>query len=318
MIVRLQLVAVFVLLSTSAWSDTRLRFDVVPAGGYSFGTTRYRMDATTVISQLDFPLDQIVAGGRVELAKLRDSRPDWSVSAEIWHALGDPKGTFDDRDWEVAGDGTEFLFSSTESHVDGSMTRLRGEITKTALRGGMWDIAVFAGFTYQKIAQTAIDVSGFQYVTDSGGGGWVYFDYSVRALTYDIEFYQSLVGLAPRLYPDPRIVIEARLALSPVLYTKDLDNHLLRGFISESAGYGFGTAARMAVRFEPTQHVRDGRFFVMLAGDYYHARTDHPTVVKWYRDVEEESRSAGDILYGVPHEIVSNQFALSLQIGLTF
>jgi len=261
MIFPLRTLVLIFLLAATAGAESRLRFDIVPGVGYSFGTARYRMEGTTVISQLDFPLDQPVGGGRIELARLRDGRPDWSVTAEVTTALGDPHGTFDDRDWYVLGDGSEELFSTTRSHVEGSLIRLRGEVCKRAFHGPNWDIAVFAGLVYHGISQTAIDVAGSQIVSDSAGNGrWVEFDFEARALTYDLDVYQSLVGLAPRLYVEPRVVVEARLAVSPILYVKDLDDHILRGFTSKADGYGFGWSTRLMLRYEPVKNRRGGGF----------------------------------------------------------
>lgn len=319
MILPLRTLVLVVLLAASAGAESRLRWDIVPGVGYSFGTARYRMEGTTVISQLDFPLDQPVGGVRIELAMLRDGRPDWSVTAEVATALGDPHGTFDDRDWDILGDGSLALFSTTKSHVEGSQTRLRGEVCKRALRGPNWDIALFAGFAYHSISQTAVDVTGSQVVLDSvGNGHWVEFSYVIRALTYDLDVYQSMVGVAPRLYPEPRLTIEGRFAVSPILYVKDLDDHLLRGFTSRAEGYGFGWSARLMMRFEPKWNREGGRLFGLLVGDYYHQKVDKSTVVEYYRDVAGEPYPKGTVLPGVPHEIVGHQSAIGVQVGVTF
>lgn len=316
---RLGTILTTTLLASSLWADSRLRVDVSAGGGYTMGTTRYRMDGTTVASQLDFPLDQKALAARIELAMLRDGRPDWTVAGEVVQAIDDPGGTFDDRDWYLYSDGSEFLFSTTESQVEGSMTRLRGDASKTFLSRGKFDLAVFVGFAHETVSQTAIDVVGGQYIADSSGGGrWVYFDYNARALTYDIDYYQSLIGLMPRYYATPTLTIEGQGAISPVLYMKDLDDHILRGFTSVSDGYGFGASGRLSARFEPRQRAREHRWFLLLIGEYYYARLNRSTVVEYYREVEGEDYPVGTKLYGIPHEIVSNRFALRLQVGVSF
>jgi hypothetical protein len=310
-----------VLCSSAAFGESyTLKFDVAPVGGYHWGTTKYTMESTDVASELDFPLDFFSAGFRWQVTAVNNGFVDWSVSHELVAAVSNPGGFFTDRDWFIDTDGTRQEFSNTKSNTDGMMWQTRDEITKMVYHGDTWDISVFAGFAWQKIKQDAIDVTGWQLVSDTAGNYFVvHFSFDTLALSYDIEYYRPLVGIVPRIYLKPSIILEARLAGSPLMYLKDLDNHRLRGFTLSSDGHGYSLESRVKFRFSPGQKAMYGRgLFLGLIGDFSYMRADLNSTILFYRDNEVEGFLAGDRIPGVPHKVTSSQFNVVAQVGWTF
>jgi hypothetical protein len=312
---------VLCLCAGSALGDSNnLKLSIAPIGGYNFGTTKYTMNGTEVASELDFPLDFATGGVRAELNVLKDGLSDWTVSAEFVSSLNDPGGYFTDRDWDIAADGTRLEFSNTKSNVQGSMTSFRGEVAKLVYRGTGWDLAVFAGFSRQSVSQDAIDVTGWQVVSDTAGNSFVvHFSYEALALSYDIDYYRPLLGVAPRFYINPNVLLEGRIAGSPFLYLEDLDNHRLRGFTAVSDGHGYGFNSRVALRIRPGhQALNQKGFFVGVVGDYSYTTADLKALIVFYEDNDLEGYSKGDRIPGIPHKITSSQFNVGVKVGVVF
>ena len=301
----------------SVLSPLTTRFRASITGGGHFGFTRYRYDGPGIGSELVFPLDVTLAGVRAEFAVERNSLALWSVAAEVTLGVNDPSDPFTDRDWYLILPGLEVNFSYTESDVDVSMMKLYLEGSRLLMADGPFTLDLVAGVGYQKISQEALGYTGSQLLDYDIDSGLVFHPVSsdLRALTYDISYLTPRLGLKPRLEFDNRFVFEATVAGSPMVYVDDRDKHLLRYFVSEADGRGYGFFADCSLEY----CFASGRQFVRLTGDLTVLGADLASGIRWYGDDPiDDADNTGNFVLGVPHDIRSTQYSVGLTVGTVF
>jgi len=314
------LLTVVLIFGSTALGQTSVEFTVTPQVEWNFGTTKYTMDQDDVGSELEFPLDLTLAGGRFGVSWFKEGHPEWTLSGEAMFGVNDPGGVFTDKDWINTPSGARYEISSTESHVVMDMTRLEFEATRLLVRGEKAELALLVGFGYQKISLDAIDLKGSQAVVDGDSVYIVWFDFDTLALKYEIEYFIPQIGLVPRLRPHPDWLLELKAAFSPLVRVQDLDTHLLRYFTVEAEGNGIGIRSRLGLWYKPTGSPasRRPRIFAGLTGDFSYLKADLSAKVVFYEDNPAEGYNKGDTLEDLPHDIRSAQFAVGVQAGIAF
>ena len=305
---------------STALGQTSVEFTVTPEVEWNFGTTKYTMDQDDVGSELEFPLDLTLAGGRFGVSWFKEGHPEWTLSGQAMFGVNDPGGVFTDKDWINTQSGARYGFSSTESHVEMNMTRLEIEATRLLAHGETAELALLVGFGYQKISLDAVDLKGSQAVVDGDSVYIVWFDIDTLALKYEIEYFVPQIGLVPRLRPHPDWLLELMAAFSPLVRVQDLDTHLLRYFTVEAEGNGFGVCSRLGLWYKSpgSPASRKPRIFAGLTGDFSYFKADLSATIEFYADNPDEGYDEGEILPDLPHDIRSAQFAVGVQAGIAF
>ena len=310
------LVIVLLLAAGGATAQTTHEFSFSPSFGMWFGETKYDLDFVEGKSELVFPLDMKLAGVKFGWWAVREGKTEWSGTVRLSTKISDPGGVFTDKDWWKMDDGGLFLFSTTESNVEGSLIDFEIELNRRLAGGKKVDLDLVLGLGYQKISQDAVDVVGTQtFFTDSG---LVVYEVSFNdlALTYEVKYWRPFVGLAPRFQLSNRMRASLRAVVAPFLYAEDLDDHVLRDFTSRVDGNGLGFTGRRGLEYEAprSQHRRP---LVGLETELRYAKVEASGRREYYEDNPDEGYAAGE---GYPEErtIKTLQYGARLYLGISF
>jgi len=299
-------------------------FTIAPVGGMRFGDTRFELNFDYLLpdstigsggSELIFPLDISQAGVQFGFKFMKNGHRAWTADARLLFAVSDPRSKMTDEDWDETDFG-RIEWSSTESTVDGTLSELDVEITRLVVSGKSAELAVLVGGSYQKVKQSMIDISGTQLGVDIEGNLVVYnFADDELAGTYEIRYLRPKIGLAPRFLWGA-VTMELKGVVSPLLYAKDIDDHVRRYFQIRTDGKGFGYGGRMALQYE-SRGTAQSRFFARLSGEVSRAEVDMSGFRQYYADNPDEGVEQGD-LFAEEHTLSSTQYGIHLALGFTF
>ncbi len=313
--------ALCLLLATSAYAQRTSRVTIAPVTGIHFGETSYLFTQqanqdTAIGSELIFPLDFVYAGIDVRYESYVDRRLDWTVAITGKIGLTNPGDPFTDRDWITVNGYLEQNFSYTESEVDVRFYDFYVEATKTIAVNEHLELAVLAGFGYQKIMQDALDFYGAQQLPNDPDAEAILVGYEGLGLLYDVEYLRPQLGLAPRVVLSPSLSIDLKAAGTPFLYIRDKDEHLLRFMRTEADGRGWGFFGRASIVYEPPANNANRKVFVKLTGEFSSLKADLLKTMSWYGDDPgAEVPTTGLVIPGLRHDIRSKQYSVQLQVG---
>ena len=308
------------------------QFFFSPSIRYVAGKTAYIMDirqfdptygALRLKSQLEFPLDGVLAGGTFGLHLTRYDRPLWRFELGVWTNANQPGGTMYDHDWANFYTGTYEKFSYTESDVEMKSFLLDFRGAYEFYSRPSWGLSLTAGFRYQHISQHVIGFAGWQL--DQETLEPIRFDFdSVLGITYTVDFHVPNLGfmLSADLGRGTSVSVTGAGA---ALIVSDEDNHLLRGKIATADILGWGLLTGASLDITPGAAPR-GLFF-SLSGDLSYYNASGKQTQTWYVDEygynpdtgeDEVIAPAGTTLPNIPHDIKSLQFHTGLEVGLRF
>jgi outer membrane protease len=291
-----------------------------PAGRYNLGQTEYILEGTyladgtsgpeivRIKSQLEYPLDVPMMGGRIDVDVFARKRLDFSVSATVLMDVKDPSGTMLDRDWT-----NDFEFSHTDSEVRQWSIYLDLEFAKWVASSDAISFYIVGGVKGQRISQDLIGLEGWQ-IFDST----YYFNFmDLPVGLYEISYAMPHIGIMPK-YTSGRVSLDLKAAVALVVVS-DQDHHLLRNFTAESSGTGRGVIGRGRFRYDFPAASTQGNVFLELSGDFLTVKAALAETMTWYGDdpVSEED-DTGDEARGVPHEIKSTQYGFGVTVGYRF
>ena len=300
----------------SASGETRAKFRFGLLAGIHSGETKYELDISPLGSELVFPLDQKMAGIELGFSLFENSRENWLGRVRLQTALSDPGGKFTDIDWVDAGHGTGFVFSGTESNVEGSLVDLEFELGRMLKNGCESDLFLVVGVGYQKIKQRAIDIVGTKLVVFGGDVIPSYVTDDDLVLTYEIRYIRPQIGLMPRFRLSRALRAEVKAVVSSLLHAKDIDDHVLRFFQVRSDGKGFGYAGRVALAYSKTGPSRRG-FFAQIVAEYQYGSIKMNGYRRYYGNNPSDGYSIGEG-FPVQTTVSNTQYNLRLHIGMGF
>ncbi|MBU8932540.1 MAG: hypothetical protein KOO62_00895 [candidate division Zixibacteria bacterium] len=299
----------------------------------SFGKTEYVMemnfedgsDNLHLKSQLEFPLDCMMAGGTAGFKnKSASGRPFW-VEIGAYTNIGDPGGKMLDHDWWNLRTYVIEKFSYTESNVEmkSLLLTLEGGISVATL-GTSTDLAIVGGIWYHRIEQDVIGFDGWQLDWDTGE------QFKIALLDTIVGFYQVTyklphVGLQLELTPSPALTVQGKTAFT-LVFASDFDDHMLRGKTAVSSITGKGFISELDVRFNPGGSNRH-KWFVEANCDFVYLTSSGTQVQEWYKDEIQIDPDTGEEIVivekgkrflGIPHDINATQFRLGLSVGIRF
>lgn len=319
-------------------AERKFYFDASLESAGQFGHTKYRFeqvgfsDSNLVIgggSELIFPLDGLSVGLTARIRSTIGNRPDWSVMVRLQTNLIDPGDPFTDRDWETLVGGQTRDFSYTESDIN--MNRFHALIEARKLIAARNSMALYliAGVGYDRISQDALGFEGWQIVLDSDSNRVEHsFESDMLALKYRVTYIMPHVGLSSKLFFGPKIGADFKAAFSPLL-VNDKDEHVLRNFIMEAKGSGFGLLTSAAVQYDFDGAPGKKQTFIRLGGEFSYLKADVSATVRWHGNDNFDdffddngqlviNDNTGDVIGGLPHNISSRQYSLNLSFGIRF
>jgi len=319
-------VAALAILSLSGTTSAQetYEFSVSPVGGTRSGNTRFEINFNYLSSdssigsggsELVFPLDVTQAGVQFGFRVMRGGHRVWTADLRLLLALTDPGSKMTDEDWDDTY-GAKFIWSSTESRVNVSFSELEFEVARTLFTGRTAELAVTGGYNLQKIKQRMTNLSGWQRGFDGEGDIVVYrFSDDLLAGTYEIRYFRPQLGLAPRFLWGS-VTVELRGMVSPLLYAKDIDDHVRRYFQIRTDGWGFGYGGRATFNFEPRSKAKIKKFFC-LTGETFRAKIQTSGYREYYADNPDEGVLKGD-RFAEEHTVNSTQYGINLAVGFRF
>jgi hypothetical protein len=302
-------------------------FSVAPVGGMRFGDTKFTLDFNYLFpdssigsggSELVFPLDVTQAGVQFGFRVMRGGHRVWTADLRLLLAITDPGSKMTDEDWDDTYASRD-VWSSTRSTVDGSLAELEFEATRTLVSGRTAELAVVAGLNLQEVKQKLTDLSGWQLIGVDGEGNPVVYlvEDGELAGTYEIRFVRPQVGVTPRFLWGP-VTAELKGVVSPLLYVKDIDDHVRRYFQIRTDGWGFGFGGRGALQYESRSKAKI-RPFGRLSGEISRASVKVSGFREYYATVQEGDYvfHAGD-RFAEEHTVNSTQYGINLAVGFRF
>ncbi len=310
-------------LSVTATAKSNIRFGVAPSVMYTFGETEYIMDITylsnghimTLKSQLEFPLDGMMAGMTARMYCAQQKLYTWSVEVAYYRNINDPGGIMKDHDWMTDTlTWSVYKFSYTESDATMKSRLATLDVTLRVYQHRSFHIDLWGGIRYQKIEQDIIGYEGWQY--DTAG---VRHDISgtEKAMEYEVTYKTPHLGLQMEVGLEKASQLRLRAGYAMV-WTSDVDDHVLRYKVATSdiKGNGFLGGVNFFHQVIVSEQLR---WFFDLFGNvsYFHAQGNQ--VQRWYGDdPATPSDDTGYILSGIPHEINSTQAQLGVKLGVLF
>lgn len=304
-----------------------VHISIDPSASLAFGHTTYRMDIevpaapgelSRLISELEFPLDQIMGGLAVHVQSFVDDIPDWEFVASAYTSINDPGGTMYDSDWMTVVGGFDGKFSYTESEAEGSSTIIDGEFSKRIFGSDRTSVGGLGGFRYQKISQNVDNFTGWQL--DTLGNRYDFSVSNTPALTYEVTYKMPRVGLYALFASGNSLHIRTDVSWSPV-FASDDDDHILRNKQGLGDGTGNGILARLNATYAMARHRSGARPFIGFRAELLTLKVDGSQTQRWYDDEVvggEVIVPAGTSFSDIPHEFTSTQYQFGLRFGFAF
>ena len=307
-------------LPINSWSVTQFTVNGVTARG--FGNTTYILDALVPVenspgeyenirSELEFPLDANLAGVTFALDGQSATGKKWGAEVGFITNVGNPSSPMTDRDWQRIPGGFDGQISYIESDVDLQLLFLAAEGYYQIFQFKKTVISLLTNCSYQKISQ---DMTGFEgwrinYATlqqQSISG-------SDPIIEYEVTYISPQLGLKAAIELGASTALELK-ATGGFAFASDVDDHLLRGKLSEADAVGLGFNSQAKFRLLPGFALwRHLSLDIVARFSYFTAEGDQTQ--RWYQD--EGSIASGTEIKDIPHEFESFQYTISMQIGFS-
>lgn len=293
-----------------------------------FGHTTYTLDVSDadsrIVSELEFPIDHLLVGGRVSYAIPGLHHTAWQFDVTARFSIGAPGGLMTDKDWEYSLGGFNGLWSYTESDPDGSFFELTGHVYRPLRTGGSWAFGVTGGVRFQRIYQEIDNFTGFQLTGPNRTANEVDVT-NLLAITYEATYLMPEIGLAGEFNFLPNLRVAPRVTYSRV-WAEDEDDHTLRKKLSVGNGWGNAVAADLsATLMLPTRQPGRDLFLSFNTGlttlkiQGVQDQVFYENVVEFDPVTGQHiSIPAGSGYDNLPHEFSSTQFSLGVRFGLSF
>lgn len=303
-------------------ASAKTSWTVSAISGYQSGQTQYLFDADSYGSELIFPLNNFQTGVDLRLDLGKGERPDWRLRLAGAVGMSDPTSKFTDRDWFMFQPGLEVNFSYSESSVETSFYRLEASVSRRLFTEGALDVWLYAGVQYHSYSFEAVDLwitqlsgldsAGIPTVVEANVG-------NIRALTYDVSYLWPEIGPAFDFEISPRVSFSTVLAYTPIFWTDDTDDHLLRNFTLTSDGAGHSFHARSELIISPS----GSGLQISAYADYITGKSKNAATQAWYgndpvNDIGIIIDDTGNSFSGLPHEVSTNQLTVGLRVGRSF
>ncbi|MCK5125743.1 MAG: omptin family outer membrane protease [candidate division Zixibacteria bacterium] len=270
-----------------------LSFSIV--GGGMYGYTLYRLEHMQLVpetdwsigvkSELQFPLDMMLAGFRLQLDKRASKGIPWSLSIEYLTNLNDPHGAMEDTDWIIYSTYDYFKdmkFSYTKSDVDLVSHFAEAILSIPVLSKNKFQFTAVGGFQYRRYSFNVYGVDGW-YINSQG-----------RQINF-VDYQNDKVGKYRAIYMIPYLGLGGELHYSkntvyllakatPFVFADDFDDHLLRFKTGEGDCSGMFLAVESGVDWLLTKGDNLSNWAIEIRAEYSLISTNGEQIQTWYGD----------------------------------
>jgi hypothetical protein len=290
---------------------------------YVYEETGFLDNAATVVghvkSELKFPLDRQCVGLTFGLRSMPNAKTDWSVMTSYAVGVNDPKGKMYDSDWISWPHEFDGLFSYTESDVKQSSRLFSVEGRFSLQKGKLITLGLVGGCRFQKISQDIVNLDGWQVDPSTGGDSVYTFAMTGEVGYYSVTWKTALGGLYLDVRPIRPFKVDMVAAFAPTwVYDKDI--HILRNREGWASGAGRGFIGRLTAEYSPGDSRKKACLIAGLSADWYSCSVKGTQTLYWYGDdpISPDYYDTGNTYAGIPHQMTTEQFNLTLRLGVRF
>ncbi len=311
-------------------SEKRINLSINGDIGKMFGSTKYHIlvngyipesdTGLTIESELEFPLDILVAGINARLNTKLWQNATLSFNLNIHKSIGNPNNNMLDSDWFTfpSPGGDRIKFSYTESRA-----KLNAAIIDANQRfkfriSPKFQLSGILGYKYTGFSYKIFGISG--WLLDSTYHHIYYDEYAgVNVLNYNVSYYIPYFGFAGAIAVSPDITINGEYELSPYALAKDFDDHILRNKIGEGNcnGNSFTTNINALIKIpHPGSNLN---WYAKINLNFTKVITAGYQTQKWYGDDPASAEDdTGNKITGINDQIMYNSRKIIFLIGYKF
>jgi hypothetical protein len=288
------------------------------------GYTKYVLDESGYVtttayghvkSELNFPVGGTYVGAGLKLESARESRLGWSLEATYLVNTSDPSGKMADRDW-ITWRYYDGLWSYTISDVQLSaqLWSIEGRMSLPA--GRCLSVGAVGGFQCRRFKEDVNNLDGFQ-IDYSGSGFDTTLHETGHVAYYSITWKTPYMGLFCQARPLAGWQNDLMAAFAPT-WVSDKDLHILRNRDAQASGNGPGFIAKISSQY---RLVRSGLKVcpkVGVSAEWSSFNVKGSQEIYYYGVDSFSDATAGTRVIGIPHQMTSRLFQLSLRLGVEF
>lgn len=303
--------------------DKRLFVQVGPRLGYLSGYSAYHASfydpaGSGGESKLEFPLQIILAGFSMELAKAGDRERDGFTARATWLTnLTSNSGNMKDSDWLTSDQDVDTptpgagyphpgkdIYSESDTKLKVSMIDFRAGYAMPIRTD--FSVGLFGGYLRKQ----------FQYAisnTNEVGYGPYAADYTIfipgKTLDYTVTYDIPYIGLHTGLRKGERFQASLDLGYSPLAMVRDRDDHVLRSKVSIGDTSGQAYFADLKAEWNIS-----GSDSVQMSCESMRVLTKGTMTQTWYKTetIGQITMPAGTTVSGIEERITSSQTLITI------
>ena len=221
------LATLFVLLIPATCLSSQFFITLGPEIRYINGHSTYHISFPGVQSELEFPLDNVMAGLKVIAGDKFKENPQQTksqISLTLITVVDQDAGIMKDSDWiENDGHPGKDIYTESDAKLRGAVFEIR--YAYHFRYNDIWTIGPVIGYRYQKFDYDIYGYRGYRYSTPLYGEG--------KALDYEITYMIPYIGVSSDSLFGKNAQFHISFSYSNWTEVRDRDDHILRYKLSE-------------------------------------------------------------------------------------
>ena len=265
-------------------------------GGRYTGSGGISSETFFPISQLRFPLNIYSLSGKTRLTIL----DTFMVTAKLGYNINSYGGKMEDSDWMY--DNILTTYSESDAHLKAATFDC--DLSYNLLMSQSFSLWGGAGFFYQRFIFQISDLIQWQSIAPNFGTSLG------PVISYETNSYIPYLFIFGQVSPFSWLKINIKFAISPLAFSNDIDDHLLRSKLSKSDSKGSAFFLDLSLRF----YIFDFLYTHVTCSYLYASMEGEQRQLRYTTTVEGPPGPVAII----ENRIDSQQFNLSCGAGLSF
>lgn len=270
-------------------------------------------------SELEFPLDVFVTEFRFSLGTKMVKNLPWSLNVAFTTNTNNPGNSMKDSDWlqvPQASFDEKLIYSESNTALDADFFDIYG-------RAAVWSgkqvrLDVLLGYEYQKMSFDVTGLEGWQLDTLFNRQYFSGYDDELVG-TYEVKYQMPYLGVATNVDVFSNIGFDAVVKGSPLVSSKDTDDHVLRNKVSVSDGTGAMISIDGGLTYTLFGPGSGLSWVAGLGYEYTYISSSGTQTQSWYGDDPATSYDdTGTAVTGIHHELKSNQHGVFVTVAARF
>lgn len=267
-------------------------------------------------SEIEFPLDAYMAGVRIRLARRFIGKRIWAVEFTYGKNTNNPGGFIKDSDWEkvpLIGYDEKIIYTESDGTLDA--TSMDVCLRLKVVEHPRFDMDALLGYTYQKFAFEVIGYNGWYLDLDYDQVPIEGYIGEVVVLNR-VSYYIPYLGIAPRGRVFSFMNIGGRCGLSPLVWARDFDDHILRKKTGEGRCTGYMVFGGIRAEVMPTGSAIGIDWVFAIDLELRRISTAGDQTQKWYGDdpASDGFDDTGSEIIGIDYKLNSAQTAMTISV----